>query len=549
MVLTALLGLVFALQTAASPQATPARSVGTARKPVAAAQSELRQRGRRLLETAEGESSGITEPVMRGYALLQVARVYGSFDRKKALDLLNDAFNAAAGLPDDAKAKPRLAEQILEAMAGVDPQRADELLAQAPSESREGTLHALLAYYKKNNQFDRAMDVVERVAADGAFPYTAANKLMDSLRPDSADERQRVFRAALESFRAEKPPEGYAGPGGDFGEMVVQQYQTLPAPLVREAIDELLRKAESPDGGSMEMTMIGQRGSLAFNSRYEWRLFQLLPVLRRIDESAAEALLKKNQGLDAQFQRYPRGMESWQVEKDQPSINGVVVTARDSTGPRNTPPAPPPRVFQMMQMIEQMNRVLRDVKDHPHEALAQALAMQDASTRLRTLILVARATQKKNTSVCKRALDQVVEQIDQIELQEQVNTLVDAGRLYVAISESDGIKTVLQRGFAVADKLYKTDTNLDDPNRAPKAYWPSTNAWTNFVRLGAEVSPDATLQMVNQLADEEIRPAIRTALASAWLGAPNGSSLIMRDTKSGTRTLDGRGGDEEGSNP
>ena len=46
---------------------------------------------------------------------------------------------------------------------------------------------------------------------------------------------------------------GYAGPGGDFGQTVTQQWRTLPPALVRQAIDELLRKAQSTESGSMEM--------------------------------------------------------------------------------------------------------------------------------------------------------------------------------------------------------------------------------------------------------------------------------------------------------
>ncbi len=536
MVATALLGLVFLTQAAGqTPAARPARPQAPT-KPL----SDLKQRGRQLLETSAAEAGGLSEAAMRGYTWLQVARVYATFDHPQALDLLNQAWEAASGLPDDSKAKPRLEQQILEALAPLDPARADELLPQVPADARQGALQSLLDYYGKNKQFDRAFGVVERLAADGQFPFTAATRLLSLLPPESAEERQRLFQSALQSFRAEPQAEGYASPGGDFGAMIVQEWKNLPPALVRQAIDELLSKAESPEGGSMEMTMFGGNGTLAFNSRYEWRLFQVLPILRQIDESAAEALLKKYQSLDAQLQRYPQGMASWQGDPQQPSVNGTVVTTRDSTGPRSTPPAPPPRVYQMLKMVEQMNRVLRDVRDHPQDALAQALAISDDTTRLRTLILVARATQKSNASVCTNALGRVVDQSDRVELQEASNLLVDAGRVYLAISDNDGVKTAAQRGASAAAKMYRADTNPDDPNQATKAYWPSTNAWTNFARLAAEVSPDTAVQMVNEIPDEEIRPLVRIALAATWLGAPTGSSLVLRQSKSGTRTLPGR---------
>lgn len=545
MIVTALLALAVAFQ--APPQSAPAHRPGAeAQRPAAKSESELRKRGRQLLDTAEAEASGLAEAGMHGYALLQLARVYAMVDRQKAMDLLNQAFSAANSLADDSKTKPRLEQQILQAMAPMSPERVDELLPQAPAEARQTAFQALLSYYEKSKQMDRAMDVVDRIAADGPFPYTAATKLMDVLPPESAAERQRLFHAALESFRAERlPPMAYVSAGGDFGQMVVQQWQGLPQPIVRDAIAEILRKAESSDSGSMEMTMFGQSGSLAFNSAYEWRLFQLLPVLRQVDESAAEELLKKHQTLEAQFERYPQGLRSWAGDPRQPAVSGTVVTTRDSSSPRTTPPAPPPRVFQMLLMIEQMNRVLREVKEHPDDALAQALAIADDSTRLRTLILVARATQQNNTSVCRSALKTVVDQVDRLQFQDQVNLLVDAGRLYLAVGENDGVETVVERGASVAEKMYRADTNSDDPNKATKAYWPSTNAWTNFVHLAAQVSPDLALKIVNGIPEEEIRPFIRIALAASWLGAPSGSNLIMMETKSGSRTFTGPGGEEE----
>ncbi len=105
------------------------------------------------------------------------------------------------------------------------------------------------------------------------------------------------------------------------------------------------------------------------------------------------------------------------------------------------------------------------------------------------------------------------------------------------------LAVAVERGSALAEKLYKTDTDSDDPNKAVKAFWPSTNARSNFVRITAEVSPDATRKMVNDIPDGEIRPLIRIALAASWLGASSGTSFIMTETKKGARTTEARGGE------
>lgn len=548
MVSSLTLVLLFSLHSSAQPQAAPAKRVQTAAAAPAKAESDTRVRGRQWLERADAEASAIKDSGMRGYVYLQLARAYSTLSRPKALELLDSAFNAAAAVPEDSKSKPQVQQQILQAMASINPQHVDELLTQVPSEVRQGALIAMLGYYQETKQIDKAMEMVARITADSDFPYAAANKLMEALPPDGS-EREQLFNAAIAAFRDRKAsgPDQFVMGDADFGEMVTRHWQTVPPSLVREAIDEILKDARSGNG-SLELTIFGQQGSLGFNSAYEWRLFQLLPVLRRIDESAAEDLLKQNQALQAQFQRFPQGMQSWKRPPDQHSVNGIVVTTRDSNTPRTGPPAPPPRIARMFAMVEQMNRALRDVRDHPHEALAQTLAIGDDSTRIRTLILIARATQKSNISVCKSALDKVVEQLDRLqEFQEQANQLIDAGRLYRDIKENDSVKKVVERGGALAEELYKTDTNSDDPNQAVKAFWPSTNAWVNFVRLGAQVAPDTTSKMVNEIPDEEIRPAVRIAFAATLLDAPSGTSTIMLDNKKGVQNMTGRG--EETSKP
>ncbi len=507
------------------------------------AEADTCARGRQLLQAAEAEAAGLAELGMRGYVLLQVARAYAGLERAKALDLLDQAFTAAASLPEDSESRPRLQEQVLNAIANVNPAHVDELISQVPADVRQKTLKTLVAYYQEHNQVNRAIAIINRLGAEGSFPYGAAGRLMEGLPSDSPS-RLQLFTAAVTSFQNQKPAEFTAPMGdSDFGDMVAKNWQGLPPVLVHDAIDQILSRAESADS-SLELTMFGRDGSLAFNSAYEWRLFQLLPVLRRLDEAAAEELLKKNERLKQQFQRFPQGMQSWYAKPDQPSVNGTVLTTRDSNAPRTGSPAPPARVTQMLEMVEQINRALRDVREHPHESLGIALGIADDSTRLRTLILVARATQKNSPNVCKSALDKVVEQSDRVPPHEGANALVDAGRLYLKIEDKDSVKKVIERGGALAEKLYQTDTDSDDPNEALKAYWPSVNAWTNFARLAAEVSPEAALKMVNDITDDEIRPVIRVALAASWLGAPSGSAVVLSDTKKGFKTMDGRGSEQ-----
>ncbi len=517
MVAAVFLGLL--LLQASGPQTVPPKPARTSASAIKA-ESEAHGRGKKLLEVSEAEIAAIREPGMRAYAALQLARAYATFDRAKALDLLDQAFNSAMALPEDSRSRPPLEQQVLDAMAALDPEHADGLLAQAPAEVQRAALLAMLDYYQGQKQMGRAVEMIARIASDGLFPFAAASKVMEALPPENAAEREQIFISALTAFREQKESSRAfsSGSGNDFGDLIYRNWQTLPPALVRDAIGAVLKQAEAGDGESHELTMFGGKGSLAFNSAYEWRLFQLVPVLRRIDESAAEDLLKKNQSVQEQLQRFPQGPQSWSGAPDQPSVNGVVHTERDSSQPRTGSPAPPARAVRLLAMVEEMNRVLREVPEHSQQALTQALAISDDSTRVRTLMLVARSTRKRNLTVCKSALAKVVDQAERMPaLKDQISELVEAGRLYREINEPDSVKQVVEHGGALAQKLYKADEDSEDSEKVGKAFWPSTQAWTDLAGVVAGVSPDVAIKLVNEIPDDEIRPAVRTVLAKAYL--------------------------------
>src|SRR5690349_21826152 len=134
---------------------------------------EQLKRGRQMLETAEASANGM-EAGMRAYALMQVAAGYASTDKKKALELLDNALAATKGMDDDsAQTRNRLQEQILQAIVPLKPEKADELLNQVDPSARGRVLTSLLAYYQKNNDWDRALEVVYRIAPEQEVPYDA----------------------------------------------------------------------------------------------------------------------------------------------------------------------------------------------------------------------------------------------------------------------------------------------------------------------------------------------------------------------------------------
>ena len=55
------------------------------------------------------------------------------------------------------------------------------------------------------------------------------------------------------------------------------------------------------------VTVGGEGGSATFNSNYEYQLFSLLPLLRKLDESGANRLIEENAALSPPCSSIPMG--------------------------------------------------------------------------------------------------------------------------------------------------------------------------------------------------------------------------------------------------
>ncbi len=501
---------------------------------------EQKKRGLELLQSAEAEAVGL-EGGMRAYAFLQIARGYELSNKAKALDLLEDALTATRALQDDRSTRTRLQQQILQAMVPLAPSRADELLNQVEPESRENVLTALLSFYEKHKDWERALEVTYRAGQEKEIPYDAAQRIIEALPAERGSEAQQLFATALNSYREHKH-EGFPVGPGDFGRLVVRSWKRMPPAMVEEAIDELLKQAAGSGGDSrpQNIAMASATGSVAFGSAYEYRLFQLLPVLKQIDESKAEKLLKDYQQVQTLLAKYPQGTQSLEPqggERDRPGAGGGATYSigRGSSGPG---PGGGPRAAMPSPMeMQRMAKIVQDAEAHPQDALANAATLTNPDMRAQAYSSIARVTAKKNASVARSALEKQLEIASQLEPMQQIVSLGSAVESYLVLGQPDDARKVIERGFSAAEKLYKQDTDADNPNTALKAYWPSAEAWRSFLRLAGKISPVWALSLLKEIPDPEIKVASETALASAWLDLPPGQVVMMSNSKNNTRMM------------
>lgn len=507
---------------------------------------EQRERAMQLLEGAAAGARSL-DSGSRAYALMQVARVYTSIDKKKAIELLDEAITAAGEVARENDRLKRvgseLQEQVLKAMVPLAPEKAGEYVLQLDGRAREQVLQVLVDYYQQQKKTDRALELVYRTGAEGEIPYGAAEKIMETMTPEQASEKQQLFTAALASYQDhDHADSGVSIGNGDFADMIVRFQKDLPPGLVHQAIDAVLdsarKRAEKQSGDAQPMTIsiASAQGAVQMNSLYQYRLFQLLPVLRTIDPQQADKLLKEQTDVQTLLAKYPQGMNSVAPDRGdggpgRPSNVSMMVNSGGGGGGAPNRPGPRPGAMNPLEM-QKAAKIAEDAEKHPQDALANAASLQSDQVRLGAYMSIAQATWKKQPSIARQALAKAADAIDKLEGDPQLIQYANLARFYMRMGETEDAKKYIEKGMDAAARVFKADSNADDPNQAPKAYWPSVAGWKSLLSLGSQISPLWAATLLKEIPDDEARTLAQLGIATALLQAEPSMTEIMTVTKS-----------------
>jgi len=363
--------------------------------------------GNQILQSSENQARGLEAP-MRSYSLLQIAAAFTVSDPAKASGLLQDAFSASLAIQDDPFTRDFLQQDIFRMLLPISQSDVEERLTQAESRARRQASDSIIARYVEKKQFDNAIDLVEQVTSLDEFPYPAAGRLLESLSPEMNAEKQTLFASAIASYRAHDHGTGATVGDGTFTDLVMRFGDSVPPKLALQAIDEILSQARKSDDKSA-VTVGGSGGSATFNSNYDYQLFALLPLLRRLDESGANRLVEENAALKSAVNRFPDGMDSVSpvpagaANKDGSPRHrgGTSFSTRNSSSKANTAEV----VRQEMQRRSDL--ILKLAETDPTQAIAQASALTLTiaswipSPRATTLEAIARMNLKKQPAAAR----------------------------------------------------------------------------------------------------------------------------------------------------
>jgi hypothetical protein len=477
----------------------------------------------RTLEIAESQARGLDAP-MRSYALLQIAGAFTASNPDKARSLLQDAFSASLAIQDDDDMKREMQIDIFRVMLPLSQSDVEERLTQADPDARKMASGTIIQRYTDKKEFDRAIDLVQQITSLGEFPYGPAAKLLEALPPEMNPEKQSLLASAVASYRAHDHKQQRLFGGGDLTSLVIRFGENMPPKLALEAIDEILGQARKNDD-PLSITVGGDGGTAKFNSMYEYQLFALLPLYRKLDESGANRLVEENAALRATMQQYPRGMDS---VSPPPAANSPAANAKDKgpsfmiqKGGGNQASA---QATMMQEMQRRKDLILKEADTNPTQAIAEATALPltvsqfAPSPRASALEAIARMNMKKQPAAARQALAELRKSIGDLQPRFQAKFLSSAAAVYLEMSDTDRAEDVVHEGIKVAAKMLDEDMNPDDPNKALKAWWPSADAYRQMVEVETKISHPATSKLLEEIKDPDIRTVESITFARALLG-------------------------------
>lgn len=552
-------------ETTHSPQAlgpvvAPAKSKAPQKK-----LTPQQRQGLRLLKNAETAAAGL-EPPMQTYVLWQVSHGYRKIDHARAETVLRRAFSASRAIEDQAGSQDCFLEpachvqrwlqrEILnEIMHPVgekaDPERAEKLLPEANVDVRKRMLERLASEYIRKENFDHARQLINQID-DDHYPYFLAGELMAALPVSRREERLAIFAEASRNYQNRKLEDLAPDEMNDFGVLLVRFWREVPS-MALDAVDTVLARSkdrdESKKAHSVSIVLTNGK-SLGFESEYEYRVFQLLPVLQELDPSRAETLLAEHDRARSALGQYPRGMQSidpnFYGDKpiDEKSLPGVM----DISGAIDDDPAKNNEyqtgVQTSAQVLAQLGKVTEEMKDDPEGGYQSAMNLpvqppgyHSSSPRAVGLRRVAFALVKKNPTLAKAAMIEARRLMQDAVPSKQALFLAEVPDFYLKLGDEDGARSAIKDQVKIAEKLYAIDSDAGDPNLAFKGAWPSSNAWRVSIQHATKVSPALAEEIVAQIPDPDITGFQQVIYANTLLGAEKSSVAAVELHKNGRQS-------------
>jgi hypothetical protein len=491
-----------------------------------------------MLNNARSEAAKASA-ALQAYICFQSATGYAQVDQKKATVELKRCFRQTLMLTDksDAQLKPDLQYRILDRLLQFEPVATLELARSAEPQVRTSIESRRAEKLVSDGKFDEAVALLNGFSYTAEFPYPAAASLMVALPPSKDQDRRLVFTAAVNSYRLEDPVNGTPHLE-DLGTLIVRFWRHLPPRLVLQAIDEVLdhaQKAEKREKPA-SLTVGTGLGEAQFSTEYQFRLFELLPIIQELDSARADSILAENPRLAGVLKTYPMGLQSLEPTiRDTPPDKGETTKFVLTHRRRDAVQGPNPSDVMREKADREATDIVSNWQQDPGEALKKARQLPDfgletlgRSPRADALSRIAAMAFRKRPDISAEALKDLARVIaDFPPIAQSQYMLIGAG-VYLRMKDQANANDLVGKAFALGSKLYAIDSNPDKPNKAFKLDWPSAAVWRACVLLQDLIEPGVALDLLKQIKDPDIRASVQATLANTHLGVPIPVNLVRQ---------------------
>ncbi len=464
---------------------------------------------------------------MQTYLLQEMARAYRELDRAKQVALLKEAFQSAANMPEG---QYRIEQEraIVRTLNDVAPSALQSMQYSADPKVREVVMQLLVQQDMDHGRLTEAARRLSQWDSSLAFPYGEAEHLINKLTAQQSGERQAVFSSAVAAYRNGTMQ---VGPEDQMTSLILGVYGVLPPAMVVDAVDLVLAKvadfqaSHQDSDDHVSVTLGGKNGQATFSSMYDYELFELLPVLDKLDSAKAEALRRDHANIAALSKKYPDGRSS--LSPDGHGMN----TMFSSGGGANAAGADPAFLQQRQQAATIADSASKDVD----VAIASAQTLSNTTRsdydvmtlRCGTLEkIAAMELGRKNYSAANTAIKALANAAQDLPALARAHYLVRAAAFSAQANDPQGAKQYLSKAMKAASDQYQADAFGDPANEAPKALWPSTAAWKGTLIVAEHVDPGTAMQETASLPDPEIEAVANVAIASVMLNQEPGMTML-----------------------
>src|SRR5437016_739220 len=364
-----------------------------------------------LLQFAQSGVSNL-QGVDRAYAYWIISRGIAKISPKEERGSLEKSCDTALAPATDDRdnvLREKIQLDCVRRMMALQPGLGAKLLARASPDVRQQIFAVEAAKLATKGDVEAALTMLASEVSQGArYPYGRALDVIRAISPEERGDTDRVFSQALAFYR-QKHSRFDVGVE-DLGTLLIRVWRDLSPGLVLAAADELLNVAqeEVKTDSHLELSLRSGSGEAAFGSLYQYRLFQLLPVLREFDPGRADDLLKENLQVKTTLQKYANGLPSFSdaysdAPKDESSFS---LTLRVNPGPAS---GASNASLQTLQIQSEASEILAVVPKDASNALKNALLLQDApeafgSPKGDLLLAIAQRSAKQHSDVAESAL-------------------------------------------------------------------------------------------------------------------------------------------------